>query len=225
MGRSRRRAGALVGDVGGAARAADLAGRSGAVRAAGRDDGATGERAQRRALADLRRRRAAPAARGAGTWSGRSRGSAPTSPSCPISDPSPSTRARRAPGRSAVPLRLRRARRRLRVPRSRPRRATTRRTSSSSRASASRWWRSARCAARPGAARKRGRWIALRELAVARPIAFHGEDLDGKLDVAWVLPERAGVYASAEVVKPQRKQRCTARRYGSSRRSRRHARA
>ena len=45
---------------------------------------------------------------------------------------------------------------------------------------------------------KRGRWIALRELAVARPIAFHGEELDGKLDVAWVLPERASVFASAE---------------------------
>jgi hypothetical protein len=49
---------------------------------------------------------------------------------------------------------------------------------------------------------KRGRWIALRELAVARPIAFHGEDLDGKLDVAWVLPERASVFASAEGGKP-----------------------
>jgi hypothetical protein len=45
---------------------------------------------------------------------------------------------------------------------------------------------------------RRNRWVALRELAVARPIAFHGEELDGKLDVAWVLPERASVYASAE---------------------------
>ena len=45
---------------------------------------------------------------------------------------------------------------------------------------------------------KRGRWIALRELAVARPIAFHGEELDGKLDVAWVLPERASVFSAAE---------------------------
>jgi hypothetical protein len=45
----------------------------------------------------------------------------------------------------------------------------------------------------------KGLWIALRDLAAARPSAFHGERLEnGTLDVAWVVSDRAGVWSSAE---------------------------
>lgn len=41
-----------------------------------------------------------------------------------------------------------------------------------------------------------GLWIAMSNLAPARPSAFHGEILDdGKLDFAWVTADRAGVWA------------------------------
>lgn len=44
---------------------------------------------------------------------------------------------------------------------------------------------------------KKGRWIAQRELVPARPFLFHGDLLEeGKLDVAWVVAERASTYAS-----------------------------
>lgn len=43
---------------------------------------------------------------------------------------------------------------------------------------------------------RRGRWIALRELGAAHPSGFHGEELDGALDVAWVVGERASVYST-----------------------------
>ncbi len=49
---------------------------------------------------------------------------------------------------------------------------------------------------------RRGRWIALRELGAAHPIAFRGEELEGSLDVAWVMAERANVYAAAKPDKP-----------------------
>ncbi len=44
---------------------------------------------------------------------------------------------------------------------------------------------------------KKGRWIAMRELIAARPFLFHGELVNhGKLDVAWVAIDKAGVFAS-----------------------------
>ena len=44
---------------------------------------------------------------------------------------------------------------------------------------------------------KKGRWIAMRELVPARPAPFHGELLEGgKLDIAWVVSEKASVFAS-----------------------------
>ena len=50
------------------------------------------------------------------------------------------------------------------------------------------------------------RWIALRELAPARTIAFHGEQLSdvpaAGLDIAWVLPDHANVYGAAKADKP-----------------------
>ena len=49
---------------------------------------------------------------------------------------------------------------------------------------------------------RRGRWIALRELGIAHPSVFHGQDLEGKLDVAWVMTERANVYPTAKPDKP-----------------------
>ncbi len=45
---------------------------------------------------------------------------------------------------------------------------------------------------------RRGRWIALRELSAARPPSFHGEELEGQLDIAWVVADRANVYATAK---------------------------
>jgi hypothetical protein len=45
----------------------------------------------------------------------------------------------------------------------------------------------------------KGLWIAMRDLVAARPSGFHGERVeDGTLGVAWVVSERAGVWASAE---------------------------
>jgi L,D-transpeptidase catalytic domain len=50
---------------------------------------------------------------------------------------------------------------------------------------------------------RRGRWIAARELNLAHTTAFHGEALSGEAsDVAWVLPERASVYATNKPEKP-----------------------
>ncbi len=47
-----------------------------------------------------------------------------------------------------------------------------------------------------------GPWVALRELGAARPSAFRGEQR-GDLDFAWVIPERARVWASMNRSKPQ----------------------
>jgi hypothetical protein len=42
----------------------------------------------------------------------------------------------------------------------------------------------------------KGLWIAARDLVAARPSTFHGEPVDGgRLDVAWVLADRASVWA------------------------------
>ncbi len=49
---------------------------------------------------------------------------------------------------------------------------------------------------------KKGRFIAMRELVPARPLLFHGELVEnGKLDMAWVVIERANVYASEKLDK------------------------
>lgn len=49
---------------------------------------------------------------------------------------------------------------------------------------------------------KKGRWVAMRELVPARPFLFHGELVtDGKLDVAWVVSEKANVYATEKADK------------------------
>jgi hypothetical protein len=43
----------------------------------------------------------------------------------------------------------------------------------------------------------KGRWVAMRELFPARPAVFHGVVVDGgKLDVAWVVNERAPLFAT-----------------------------
>jgi lipoprotein-anchoring transpeptidase ErfK/SrfK len=50
---------------------------------------------------------------------------------------------------------------------------------------------------------KKGRWIAQRELVPARSFLFHGELLaEGKLDVAWVVAERAQTYATEKFERP-----------------------
>jgi len=42
----------------------------------------------------------------------------------------------------------------------------------------------------------RGLWIAMRDLEPARPSAFHGEVvIEGRLDFAWIVSDRAGVWA------------------------------
>jgi hypothetical protein len=47
-----------------------------------------------------------------------------------------------------------------------------------------------------------GKWIALRELGPAHPPMFFGEALeDGKLDVAWVIVDRANVYSTSKMTK------------------------
>lgn len=48
---------------------------------------------------------------------------------------------------------------------------------------------------------KKGRWIAMRELSPARPSLFHGELLDGALDLAWVIADNAPVYATEKMGK------------------------
>lgn len=48
----------------------------------------------------------------------------------------------------------------------------------------------------------KGRWIAMRELVAARSSAFHGVVVDGKLDVAWVVTERAPFFANEKPDKP-----------------------
>lgn len=46
----------------------------------------------------------------------------------------------------------------------------------------------------------KGLWVASRELAPARPSSFHGETIaEGHLDIAWVLTERARVWATPSV--------------------------
>ncbi len=48
----------------------------------------------------------------------------------------------------------------------------------------------------------KGRWIAMRELVPARPSLFHGVLLDeGKLDVAWVVSERAALHVGEKLDK------------------------
>jgi hypothetical protein len=43
----------------------------------------------------------------------------------------------------------------------------------------------------------KGLWIALQDLALARPSGFHGQRVeDGRLDFAWVLSDRASVWSS-----------------------------
>jgi hypothetical protein len=45
----------------------------------------------------------------------------------------------------------------------------------------------------------KGLWVALRELVPARPSAFHGLAVDaGTLDMAWVVADRASVWASSD---------------------------
>jgi hypothetical protein len=59
----------------------------------------------------------------------------------------------------------------------------------------------------------KGLWIAMRDLAPARPAAFHGERVDdGTLDVAWVVSDRAGVWSSAEGP-PKARRRATRARF------------
>ena len=49
---------------------------------------------------------------------------------------------------------------------------------------------------------KKGRWVAMRELAPARPFLFHGElAKEGKLDFAWVVSEKATTYATVKADK------------------------
>jgi lipoprotein-anchoring transpeptidase ErfK/SrfK len=49
---------------------------------------------------------------------------------------------------------------------------------------------------------KKGRWIAMRELVPARPSLFRGELVtDGKLDVAWVVVEKANVFSTEKAEK------------------------
>lgn len=48
---------------------------------------------------------------------------------------------------------------------------------------------------------KKGRWIAMRELVPARPFLFHGERVEGPLDVAWVNVEKASVFATEKADK------------------------
>lgn len=49
---------------------------------------------------------------------------------------------------------------------------------------------------------KKGRWVPMKDLVPARPNLFHGELLDGALDLAWVNIERANVYATEKLDKP-----------------------
>jgi len=49
---------------------------------------------------------------------------------------------------------------------------------------------------------KKGRWVAMRELVPARPNLFHGELLDGPVDLAWVNTEKASVFTTEKFDKP-----------------------
>ncbi|HVH41286.1 MAG TPA: L,D-transpeptidase, partial [Labilithrix sp.] len=49
---------------------------------------------------------------------------------------------------------------------------------------------------------KKGRWVAMRELVPARPNLFHGELVqDDKLDMAWVVADKANVFSSEKTDK------------------------
>ena len=51
---------------------------------------------------------------------------------------------------------------------------------------------------------KKGRWVAMRELTPARPLLFHGElATEAKLDVAWVVVDKASAYDSEKANKPR----------------------
>jgi lipoprotein-anchoring transpeptidase ErfK/SrfK len=43
---------------------------------------------------------------------------------------------------------------------------------------------------------KKGRWVAMRELSPVRPNLFHGERVDGVLDIAWVVADRASLFGA-----------------------------
>ena len=49
---------------------------------------------------------------------------------------------------------------------------------------------------------KKGRWVAMRELVPARPNLFHGELVDGPVDLAWVNTEKASVFTTEKFEKP-----------------------
>ncbi|HEY8079466.1 MAG TPA: L,D-transpeptidase [Labilithrix sp.] len=48
---------------------------------------------------------------------------------------------------------------------------------------------------------KKGRWIATRELVPARSFLFHGELVTDKLDLAWVVADKANVYSDASAAR------------------------
>jgi hypothetical protein len=42
----------------------------------------------------------------------------------------------------------------------------------------------------------RNDWVSMRDIYPARPSTFHGEPVNGSLEIAWVLPDRATVFAA-----------------------------
>ena len=49
----------------------------------------------------------------------------------------------------------------------------------------------------------KGQWISMREIFPAHPSLFHGDTVtNGTIDFAWVLPERANVFAAPTMAKP-----------------------
>jgi hypothetical protein len=49
---------------------------------------------------------------------------------------------------------------------------------------------------------RRGLWLAMRELAPVRPLAFHGEEISsGMLDFGWIIADRAAVYSTVKADK------------------------
>jgi len=51
---------------------------------------------------------------------------------------------------------------------------------------------------------RKGLWIRMRELGAAKVTKLHGEAVSGPLNVAWVVPNKAPVFASAKVGKVTR---------------------